>query len=159
MQLITVEDNRLPDLLSGWDLDPKYCGEFLLCTEGQEIQETYVYEGMLKIFPQLVLRVGVSVQCKWTSVSTFIFFNLHAVFTFSFFLFLQITTWPCWNMSKLSLHKLPTRSAPSPLICSDEKHKPDSACTLAYKSLQLTQRLFAFCTIPSSLIQSPTIHC
>ena len=40
------EDNKLPDRLSRWDLDPKYREEFLLCTEGQKIQETYAYEGL-----------------------------------------------------------------------------------------------------------------
>ena len=46
MQHIRGEENRLPDLLSRWDLDPKYRKEFRLRTEGQQTQETYVYEGL-----------------------------------------------------------------------------------------------------------------
>ena len=46
MQHIRGEENRLPDLLSRWDLDPKYREEFRLRTEGQQTQETYVYESL-----------------------------------------------------------------------------------------------------------------
>ena len=42
---------QLTDLLSRWDLDPKYREEFLLCIEGQNIQETYVLQGLILIFP------------------------------------------------------------------------------------------------------------
>ena len=40
--------NRLPDLLSRLDMDPKYHEEFCLRTEGQRIQETYVSETTVK---------------------------------------------------------------------------------------------------------------
>ena len=48
MQHIRREDNRLLDLLSRWDLVPKHREEFRLRTEGQKIQETYVYEGLFE---------------------------------------------------------------------------------------------------------------
>lgn len=45
IQHVRGEENRIPDLLSRWELGPKYREEFFARTVGQRLQETYIYEG------------------------------------------------------------------------------------------------------------------
>ena len=47
-QHIRGVDNRLPDLLSRWDLDPKYGEEFCVRTQGHGVREIFVYDGLFK---------------------------------------------------------------------------------------------------------------
>ena len=47
-QHIRGVDNRLPDLLSRWDLDPKYGEEFFVRTQGHGVREIFVYDGLFK---------------------------------------------------------------------------------------------------------------
>ena len=48
VQHIRGEDNRLPDLLSRWESSPKYREEFFARTQGLQLREIYIYEGLFR---------------------------------------------------------------------------------------------------------------
>ena len=48
VQHIRGEENRLPDLLSRWELSPRYSEEFFARTQGLHLKEIFVYEGLFK---------------------------------------------------------------------------------------------------------------